>query len=60
MAAATEYGITVWSLPQGQKVLSLGAERGQIRCLAFGRNPCRVGRRRIRPSCWRLVKWVAA
>jgi serine/threonine protein kinase/WD40 repeat protein len=42
LAAGFEDGlITVWSLPKGEPIATLKADRNTINCLAFGRDPVR-------------------
>ncbi len=56
LAAGHEDGqITVWSLPQGEPIATLKAERNRIQCLAFGRDPVRRAGPKLSGSGWLLA-----
>jgi WD40 repeat protein len=56
LAAGYEDGhITVWSLPRGEQVASLKADRNRINCLVFGRDPVRRSGPKPSGSGWLLA-----
>ncbi|MFI5461157.1 MAG: WD40 repeat domain-containing serine/threonine protein kinase [Isosphaerales bacterium] len=56
LAAGHEDGeITVWSLPKGEPIATLKADRNRINCLVFGRDPFRRAGPRRPGSTWLLA-----